>query len=500
MRTLPWSRGAAEKAWRQAECGTCRDRQREIDRLERQVEQAERRLEHADGEIKQLRERVKALEGELEKAHRAGKRQAAPFSKGKREPSGRPPGRRPGEAYGRKARRAVPTQIDREIEVFLPEACPHCGGPLSECETADQYHEELPEPRPVVTRFRVHVGRCSDCGRHVQGRHPEQTSDALGVAAVQVGPRATALVCYLNKVIGASMGKTAAILQTVSGITLTTGGISQALDRVARKSLPTYEALVEAVRHSPAVTADESGWKVGGDLHWLWVFVTKLVTVYRIQPGRGFKEAAEVLGADFCGVLERDGWAPYRQFTQAAHQSCLAHLTRRCREMLDIATDEDGQIPLTVERLLKDGLEVRDRRDAGELAPAAVAAEVEGLEQRLDEVLGELDQTQHNGNRRLLKHLGRERDAIFTFLRQTGVQATNWQAEQDIRPAVVNRKVWGGNRSLDGAHTQEILVSVLRTAQKQGQNPRHILVELLRSPTPVVAPLLPAVAAPAAPG
>ena len=77
----------------------------------------------------------------------------------------------------------------------------------------------------------------------MQGRHPEQTSDALGGAAVQVGPRATALVCYLNKVIGASMGKTAATLQTVSGITLTTGGISQALDRVARKSLPTYEAL-----------------------------------------------------------------------------------------------------------------------------------------------------------------------------------------------------------------------------------------------------------------
>ena len=45
----------------------------------------------------------------------------------------------------------------------------------------------------------------------------------------------------------------------------------------------------------------------------------------RIRLGRGFDEAAAVLGADFAGVLVRDGWAPYRQFTAAAHQTCLAH-------------------------------------------------------------------------------------------------------------------------------------------------------------------------------
>ena len=38
-----------------------------------------------------------------------------------------------------------------------------------------------------------------------------------------------------------------------------------------------------------------------------------------------------VLGADFAGVLVRDGWAPSRRFTAAAHQTCLAHLLRRCR-------------------------------------------------------------------------------------------------------------------------------------------------------------------------
>jgi len=47
------------------------------------------------------------------------------------------------------------------------------------------------------------------------------------------------------------------------------------------------------------------------------------VVVYQIAAGRGFHDAAVVLGADYAGVLERDGWAPYRQFAKASHQTCF---------------------------------------------------------------------------------------------------------------------------------------------------------------------------------
>ena len=476
MRVVPPSSDEAlQEAWQQAGCGTCEEGEGRIERLERENER--------------LRRRVKELEAQLEQAQRAGKRQAAPFSKGKGQSNGRRPGRRRGEAYGKKAHRAVPTHVDREVDVALPSTCPHCGGTVREEQTADQYQEELPPVRPVVTRFVVHVGHCEQCGRRVQGRHPEQTSDALGAAASQLGPQAVALATHLNKTVGASMAKTAATLRRMSGITVTPGGVSQALDRVGRRAEPTYDALVEAVRHSAVVAPDETGWKVGGDRQWLWDFVGDQVTVYSIQPGRGFKEAAAVLGKDFAGVLERDGWAPYRQFTKATHQTCNAHLIRRCREMLQTAKGRARHIPLTVKQLLQDGMALRDKRDAGQLGTTAVQAEVAALEERLDAVLAELEHTQHEGNRRLLKHLATERPAVFTYLHREGVQATNWRAEQGIRPAVVNRKVWGGNRSPAGAHTQEVLASVLRTCQQQARDPALILADLLRSPTPVVAPL-----------
>jgi hypothetical protein len=69
------------------------------------------------------------------------------------------------------------------------------------------------------------------------------------------------------------------------------------------------------------------------------------------------------------------------------------------------------------------------------------------------------------------------------------VQATNWRAEHAIRPAVVTRKAWGGNRTWDGAATQQILASVLRTADQQHRDPVELLVGLLQVPVPTVADL-----------
>ena len=93
------------------------------------------------------------------------------------------------------------------------------------------------------------------------------------------------------------------------GITVSRSGLVRAVDRASRHAQPTYAALRHQVRHSPVVTPDETGWKVAGRLNWLWVVATPQTTVYQIQPGRGYPEAANLLGKDFAGVIVRDGWA-----------------------------------------------------------------------------------------------------------------------------------------------------------------------------------------------
>jgi hypothetical protein len=210
----------------------------------------------------------------------------------------------------------------------------------------------------------------------VQGWHGRQTSNAIGSAASQLGPRALALATQLNKGLGLTYGKTATVLEQAVGLRVSRGGLCQAMERVAGKAEPTYQALVEQVRGSPSVTPDETGWKVGGQLWWMWVFSTPQVTVYAIQPGRGFEQAARVLGADFAGFLVRDGWAIYRRFLHALHQSCLAHRLRRCREMILVAGKREAEFPRSIQALLQQALQLRDRRqqerisDRGEPWPA----------------------------------------------------------------------------------------------------------------------------------
>jgi len=267
--------------------------------------------------------------------------------------------------------------------------------------------------------------------------------------------------------------------------------VVQALARAARRAAPTYAALVDGVKASPVVAPDETGWRVQGRRAWLWAFAGQGVVTHRIACGRGFDDAAAVLGADYAGVLERDGWAPYRRFIKAAHQTCLAHLLRRCGELLDGAERGQAKTPHAVRRILQRALWARDQRDAGELDAAQVAAEVERLGAAVDRLIS--GRTVYPPNRRLLDHLGRERDALFTFLLRDDdgvrVQATNWRAEHASRPAVVCRKAWGGNRTWAGAECWQVLSSLLATARAQQRDPVTLLMPLLRSPRAVLADL-----------
>jgi hypothetical protein len=65
------------------------------------------------------------------------------------------------------------------------------------------------------------------------------------------------------------------------------------------------------------------------------------------------------------------------------------------------------------------------------------------------ERLGALSQagTSHEEVRKFLAHLEREIPAMSSFLHEERVDATNRPAEQGTRPAVLKRKVWGGNRT-----------------------------------------------------
>src|SRR5215469_9515386 len=443
--------------------------------LEREREQWEQQRERLERERERLREENDRLRRQLEEAQRAHKRQAAPFSRGTRKEHPKTPGRKPGTAYGRRYSKLPPQQVDEVIPVPLPRRC-SCGGRVTFDRTASQYQHEIVR-KTIWRRFDIDIGHCEKCQKRWQGRDSRQTSDALGAAQVQLGPEALALAVRMNKGLGMPHADVAALLQDAHQLPVNRSTICRAVDRVARRGEPTWHALREAARRRMVNGIDETGWKVAAQLHGLWVAVSEPVTFCEILPGRGFDEAASILGADYEGWLTHDGWQVYYKFLKAGHQSCLNHLLNRAKKLIESASARAARFPLQVQEVFEQALDLARRYQNQEISRHGLWTVAGRLEVKLDRVLN--NPGWDPANRRFRNHLDHERPYLFTFLYCPGLDATNNVSERAIRALIGARKNWGGNRTPRGARAQAVLTSLLQTAKQQGKKPFDVLVELL---------------------
>jgi transposase len=447
------------------------------------VQQQQRQIEALTAEVARLR-------SELDDARRASKRQAAPFRKGPPRPNPKRPGRKAGDQHGEHGHRPSPSsdQIDEVHEAPLPDVCPHCSGALIETDCARQFQAEIPR-QPIRRQFNIHIGQCQQCGRRVQGRHPLQTSDALGAAASQVGPDAQAAVVNLNKQAGLSHGKIADVMSTLFGIDLTRGASTQIVLRAAGRLAPAYQEILAATSDAERLAVDETGWRVGGQPAWLHVWVSEQATCYQVDRRRSADALEAVIGLDWDGVMVHDGFASYGRFEEAFHQQCVPHLLRRAREMLEGATRGAVRFPRQVIELFTGAVHLRNEYLKGQVSPAQWETARDDYELLL---LPLLCSRRVGANQTLSNHIHRHFAEWFLFLTDASVPSSNWEAEQAIRPAVVNRKVWGGNRTESGAQAQGILSSVWQTCQKQAKAGLDFVSQTLRAfgnrllPTPVL--------------
>ena len=478
----------------QAEVAQLRERVRELEAQDAEFRARVKAARVAEVEASRLRTQVAGLEktnailldriGTLE---RAGKRQASPFSKGPPKENPKSPGRKPGDAYGTRAFRPVPKQVHEVIDVPLPHVCPECDGHVAEVSIENQYQTDFPHVEPIVRQFSIHVGACEDCGQRVQPSHPLQTSDALGAAAVQIGPRALSLATLLSKSFAVAWRKIATLFSQAFSLKVAASTLCRAALRAASRLEPTYHALVHILRSSAVVYGDETGWRTGGHKRWLWGFTTLKVTVFTIAPSRGGDVVLRVLGLEFAGVLVRDGWSAYGALVHALFQTCFFHLMRRAREILEVAERGAARFGHALLRLLRAALELRDRRD--KLTEHGLASQRGKLEAGTDRLLAW--EPTYPLNATFVKHLRHERPHLFTFLYKPDVEPTNWPGEHAMRAGVLARKVSGGTRTDRGSEAHSILTSVLTTAAQQKRDVLALLGTVFRARVPVALDLRP---------
>lgn len=436
--------------------------------------------------VRDLLDQNRQLQEKLDEQTRAAARPVAPFrrpqSRKVAEGSKKRPGRLPGHPG---VHRAVPDHVDEHADLPLT-GCPHCGNPVTAVAAIEQFIEEIPPVRPHVTRLVTYRGRCATCGE-VHSSHPLQTSTASGAAQAQLGPRAQALAAALNKQFGLTMRKTCRVLRLLAGLSLSPGGLAQAVQRTAAKVQPAFDSLVTEVRAAAAVFVDETSWYVGAPGYWLWTFTTADATVYHVDSSRGRQVVLEMLGADFAGILVSDCLASYENLPYRMHK-CIGHHQKAIAEARDRPDTKDPDY-LKEWKLLFTMVNAlwKHRADLGE---EEFARQRGCLETWLDRLL--VEPRSQPGDVAIQQRIGKRRRVVLGCLDDPAAEPTNNRAERSLRdPGVIARKVSCGNRTEAGKAAWERLTSLAMTCQQRC----HEFVSWRAACLPLDAPVTPVPAA-----
>jgi len=390
-----------------------------------------------------------------------------PTTKGRAKPEGARPGH-PGH------RRPTPPRIDRREEHTLS-ACPKCHGPVRACRSArTRIIEDIPaDITPVVTEHTIPRYWCPHCRDTVEPVVP----DALPGSTI--GWRVVVLSAWLHYLLGVTLAQILDVFNFHLHFKLTAGGLVQMWRRLREILFAWYLEIQTPALSSAVLHADETGWRVNGQTHWLWCFTTTELTYYLIDRSRGSPALKKFFKKEFAGVLVTDFWSAYNAVVAAQKQKCLPHLLRDLKRTQHYHKP-GGDWPAfskQLKRLIRDSLRLSKRRK--ELSAAVFTSRRNRLERRLRDLLAQPWENRHA--RRLVKRLRRHASELFTFLDHPEVPSDNNHGERQIRPAVIARKNSYANGIEDGAETQAVLMSVFRTLKQRGRNPVSAVLEAVRS-------------------
>jgi transposase len=264
------------------------------------------------------------------------------------------------------------------------------------------------------------------------------------------------------------------------GLSLSAGAVDQVCQRAAKALRGPHELLVANVLTSPALNVDETGWFTAHEGHTMWTAATPQAAIFRIAADRHRDRLAELLGADYGGIVSSDRWWAYELIDAACRQACWSHLDRDFAFHATGALAEQKQFGEAAGELTKRVFrtwhafgEHRDRvRLAREIAPIQAQ-----LRQLLERAARKSTYTRFH--RRFARNLIKIWPALWTFVTVEGVEPTNNAAERALRGPVIYRKLSHGTQSDDGERFIERALSASLTCHLQGRSLFAYMRELL---------------------
>ena len=301
--------------------------------------------------IAELRQRVESLEARLSGG-----------GPGARMPGHKPAARRKKPAADekklRKKRRhgfARPRMESTRRVVHAPESCPECHTALTGGWV--QRTREVIDIPVVPAEVTEHVFIARTCPLCRKRRLPQDSLSEIAVGRQRLGVNLVSLMVTLREEGRLPVRTIQWYLRMFHQLKLSVGAIVRAVHQVARQGGPEVGEILERIRSSPVVHADETGWRENGENGCVWTFSTPTERFFLRRGGSG-EVVDQVLGESFEGILVSDFYVACHRYP-GLKQRCWAHLLRDIHA-LKVWYPEDGGLArwaLGVQRLYAKGRE-----------------------------------------------------------------------------------------------------------------------------------------------
>lgn len=456
-----------------------------VQQLRERIVQQEQRNTEQEKRIASLEERLKLDSNNSSKPPSTDPpsvKQERPPKKSKKKRGGQP---------GHKGhhRELVPLEQVNQVIVLKPEVCEHCQTSLAGEDDAPQRHQvtELPPIQPIVTEYQQHRLTCPKCGKKTRAKLPP------GVPTGCFGPRFQATLSLLSGVCLLPKRMIEHVADVVFGTQVGLGSVCALEERTAEALESPYQEAHQAIKQSTVCHLDETGWKINKQRSWLWVATTALVTVFLLSLSRGSKVAKQLVEEEYKGLLVTDRWCAYNWFDPKRRQLCWSHLLREFEKWTlrkGESTRWGQHLLLQTRRLFHWWHRIRD----GTLSKRYYQARMRQVRSEVEYFLERASKCDHEKTAATARQLLKQKESLWTFLREEGVEPTNNAAERALRPAVIWRKRCFGSDSEKGKQFVERILTVAYTLKQQKRDVLEYLTAAIKAhglgqPPPSLLPL-----------
>jgi transposase len=367
-------------------------------------------------------------------------------------------------------------------EVHRPAQCQRCHAPLPADVAASQVSKrqvlDLPPLRFVTIEHQAETVRCPCCGEATTADFPAEVTHP-----VQYGSQVKRLAVYLRTEQFVPYDRSQQLLADLFGLPISPGSLQNFVETAAAQVAPVTAAIQAALTAAEVAHADETGFYINGQRHWLHTVSTPELTSFAPHPRRGQAATKEIgILPAFSGTLVHDALASYFLYPSLLHALCNAHHLRDLTAVVE--NDQQAWARWMILFLLAAKRLVDEAREGGETE--LPADHIERVHQLYDAIVaiglaenplpqakspyGKRGRPKKSKARNLVERFESRQDAVLRFVHDFKVPFDNNLAERDIRMMKVQQKISGCFRSWEGAEQFCHLRSYISTIRKQGLN------------------------------